>query len=957
MSAPDERFTALLAIIPGAAQPADIEEGESLLRGITESEIDKRFALLLKLGSFYLETKVMNPAEAADAAGSCYERAAAISGDNQNAKWMAASGYANVLARRYELSRSVEDFNAAASFYDGLIDMFEQHDLVKETNSIRSNYAIMLSHSTHGDRFSNNDRAITLLRQVVSSISPEVRPEQFDPDQYARALYNLGAALLGQVEDPHVQNLYFNEAVDRFYQALNYRTADHDPVGRAKVLRALAMVLPEYEGAASREHARQLADAATAEAEALEAGAMPQKAPWAEVMRQESALYWDMDDVAQHRADMLAAIDNHVNNIEKIPKDHFPYMWAEWVGGYARLLGRMGNEDSDSTLLQRAHAAFVAAIEMVPEDRDPRLCVILYREFGRMCHERGDWKDSLHMNSKAVAIGLPLSDGAGTNVSRTAELESFTRSIHFAAYAASMLDLTEQAAEFAEIGRGRWLDDAICIAAIRRSELPAEFKAAADKAQARLLELERREYVLQGQGFGGALRGLENYLGAAIGGVIKARATADPDKAEEQLRQELAGVRRELQEVHEDLGVLLNSISDDQVPSRRPSCGRIKAITKKMGFPVVYLLSTAWGTSLIIVGKKVEVLLVDTLTRNLVQDLLGGANGYLWLSADQSRGDLESSLTAIQELLDKHLIPPLVEWCRNNCIASIAIVGLGDIGLLPIQVATVPTGLTVRLLPSARVLDISPQDGTAVTISKTKLLTVGGVISNNLPLLDFSRIESACFAEAFQKAGAEVSRISMEATLNNIETAIQQSNYLHFSVHGSFTSFSPLNSVVHLNGDEVLPVETLLRPALKLAGIQLVILSACNSASSEFWRTPDEAIGFPAAFLAAGAKTVIAAQWPVGDVPAFLLMQRFCSELLNHDLDAASSLANAQNWVRSASATVIQKTLNEIREGLGEEELSSKHLLRDLEEEVMSMEHDIPFADRRHWAAFVCVGV
>lgn len=80
-----------------------------------------------------------------------------------------------------------------------------------------------------------------------------------------------------------------------------------------------------------------------------------------------------------------------------------------------------------------------------------------------MCH----WEGSLAANREAGNIGISLADAAGTNVSRVNELESVTRAIHFSVYAAARLEAAAEAAELAEVGRARWLDEAIQLATIR----------------------------------------------------------------------------------------------------------------------------------------------------------------------------------------------------------------------------------------------------------------------------------------------------------------------------------------------------------------------------------------------------------------------------------------------------------------------------------------------------------
>jgi CHAT domain-containing protein len=276
--------------------------------------------------------------------------------------------------------------------------------------------------------------------------------------------------------------------------------------------------------------------------------------------------------------------------------------------------------------------------------------------------------------------------------------------------------------------------------------------------------------------------------------------------------------------------------------------------------------------------------------------------------------------------------------------------------MLPLQVSTVNAGLSIRLLPSARALNLSLSQKRIDDPSKMKLLTVGDLNSSGLPPLKYSGIESFVFSDLFSKAGASVHDNTNQLSLDSIESEISNATHVHFSCHGNFAPFSPLNSVLYLEGDEQLPVESLFRPALRLLGTELVILSACNSASIEHWRTPDETIGFPAAFLIAGAKTVIAAQWPVEDSATFLLMQQFCKEFLRNSFDAARSLANSQLWLQKATKQEIQVALIQIHDSLGNNEMRAKRLLKELQVKIESLNNEYPFKDRLYWAGFVCVG-
>ena len=79
----------------------------------------------------------------------------------------------------------------------------------------------------------------------------------------------------------------------------------------------------------------------------------------------------------------------------------------------------------------------------------------------------------------------------------------------------------------------------------------------------------------------------------------------------------------------------------------------------------------------------------------------------------------------------------------------------------------------------------------------------------------------------------------------------------------------------------------------------LVLLSACDGAAAEVL-PGEEVFSLSWAFLAAGARAVLASLWPVGDQAVVALVERFYTALRQHD-DAALALAQAQRTLCSES--------------------------------------------------------
>ena len=119
---------------------------------------------------------------------------------------------------------------------------------------------------------------------------------------------------------------------------------------------------------------------------------------------------------------------------------------------------------------------------------------------------------------------------------------------------------------------------------------------------------------------------------------------------------------------------------------------------------------------------------------------------------------------------------------------------------------------------------------------------------------------------------------------------------LHFAGHSILDESNPERSSVVL-------ADVLLQPRqivdLKLAG-SVVVLASCSTALGSI--VPGEGvIGLAHAFFRAGAHTVIGSLWPMQDVEAASLFERFYSHLANGDA-VAGALAAAQRDRRLAGA-------------------------------------------------------
>ncbi|QIQ01247.1 CHAT domain-containing protein [Streptomyces liangshanensis] len=113
-------------------------------------------------------------------------------------------------------------------------------------------------------------------------------------------------------------------------------------------------------------------------------------------------------------------------------------------------------------------------------------------------------------------------------------------------------------------------------------------------------------------------------------------------------------------------------------------------------------------------------------------------------------------------------------------------------------------------------------------------------------------------------------------------------NLIHLAGHGSLDAHRPLESTILLGGP--LPLSSLLGHDLRRG--TTVVLSACHLAGIGV-RLPGEQLGFPAALLAMGASSVIAALWAVPDSEQTIELMASLHEELHRGVLPSAALGHA----------------------------------------------------------------
>ena len=189
---------------------------------------------------------------------------------------------------------------------------------------------------------------------------------------------------------------------------------------------------------------------------------------------------------------------------------------------------------------------------------------------------------------------------------------------------------------------------------------------------------------------------------------------------------------------------------------------------------------------------------------------------------------------------------------------------------------------TISYAPSLQLLAAADK---RPSLRDSRLLVVGNVPGREgFPALARAAAEMQSVARHFdprrqiQLAGLHATR---EAFL---ESELSDASFIHFATHSTASVATPLESSVILAGDRPLTGRDI--AATKLHA-ELVTVSSCNSAGRRSF-AGEGLVGLAWAFLRAGAKRVVAAQWDVSDSATSMLMDSMYAELAaGHDPAAA----------------------------------------------------------------------
>jgi CHAT domain-containing protein len=209
--------------------------------------------------------------------------------------------------------------------------------------------------------------------------------------------------------------------------------------------------------------------------------------------------------------------------------------------------------------------------------------------------------------------------------------------------------------------------------------------------------------------------------------------------------------------------------------------------------------------------------------------------------------------------------------------------------------------------------------------------------NSNLP---FANLEAKLITRYFSENKLYANE---EANLGNItsgETLFYP--YVHFSGHGFYDHQDIFNSGLYLSNSDKLTLNDLLVPGGFAAAMgRIVVLSACDTGITETTNLPNEYIGLPMLFIAAGFPAVIASLWKINDLSTALLMDRFYYLHIEKRLRPQLALKEAQLWLANVTHDELERNYSDAyTKNSGQLDGSSR-----------------PYEHEYYWAGFQYIGI
>lgn len=937
-----------------------IEHSHAAMRVFTYENFPTEFALTqFGLAAAYRKLWAGDRAENLKRAISCLEIAHQVHPD-----WGVPPGWS---AAQYDLGNlyltmvgadSAGNRAKAIACLTAALSAEDEHKSPESWARIHNTLGVAYCDLQTGDREENIRRAIGHYQAAL-----RVWSEHEAPEDWAKVQTNLGNAFRALPEGDPAENL--QRAVGCYEAALRIYSEESSPVGWAQAKSNLGLVYSELPFGDPKENLQFAVACHQAALRVFTERDYPDD--WAHAQLN---LGYTRMKAAEWEGNLEAAIESYESAARIYNEHQFATQWAAIQNGLGVAYLKLSDERRAESFT-RAIACFEAALRVRTEHFFPIDFATTQQNLGRAYSylPTGERMENLDcaIACYRAALRVCTSDVAPEECRQTltnlnedlfsrndwlAVLET-TRELlalqaNHCALAADHSALQRAAGKsWPSLGRG-------AIAATRLGDFEAAFRLSAQaKSQNLAAEMVRgdaqpKRVSREDWGDYRALLARRCALAAAYGGLLRLPVERRSSGEQLALLQQIRQLDRDRLATESRFAGTDPDYAPLAMHVDLPRCGQITAQCQAV---LVDFRVTLEGMYIFLVGPGEETIGADQC---ISQPL--GAGGltsliqhWLWnyyRDYTEWRQDLDASIG----LLYRPILSALHARLRDRYPQIQRLVLIPDLGLhlLPLHAAAYHEDgkrryfcddYEITYAPSMQVLD------RCMARQATHLGRAQSLVALENPSLAFAEWE---LREAERHFAPDHCRRFGPAGIDKqaVAEALSSAEHLLFTTHGMFAPNDADGSGLELDrsrGEYLTAREVV---GLDLRRTRLAILSACESGMSEFADPANEYLGLPAAFLLAGAHSVIASQWVVDDLSTALLMSRLHENVYDRGMGAAAALRSAQRWLRTLTASTVLDLLK-FKEHSGDEER-----LRFLSADG----RETPFADPYYWAAFFVFG-
>ena len=401
---------------------------------------------------------------------------------------------------------------------------------------------------------------------------------------------------------------------------------------------------------------------------------------------------------------------------------------------------------------------------------------------------------------------------------------------------------------------------------------------------------------------------------------------------------EIVAARGRFDAAWHDLVVLDETLDD------RPSAARIRRSLKPSQV-VVYLLAPfdESPAQAIIVSSSTIIALDLPATLDATRDAVVAVHQLPSLNPHTSGGRIRATVQRVCEWLSDAYLAPVID-VLDSTVTELVLVPVGELALLPLHGAQFADGTALIDRFDVRYLLLGMHLVESTTVSSARPVTVAAPPLGDLPW---------CAAEAEAVSViADATRAPEAGHRQGFGQAVAGADAFHTSCHGA-----PVDDEICLLLANPVTPDALYSVSdasqLRSRSRGEAFIAAC-SARTPAVEIPDEIIGFPNAFHAAGFAGTISAGWPVGDLVAALTAIRYYE--LRADSTPIHALNTAQRWLRTLTVGEAVDYLDHIL-ALGADRQIETPQLRIQRDALAQVSPDARICRGPvDWAAFALIG-